>query len=191
MKQFDALRGKEEAEEETEDGTETEEDTGEWLNTEAETDTVAETDRVAETDEEVVGDYTTAVACAILFFSSVVFGVTVPNFGWIWCRSGGLCGSCSGSCRHSFSCSRLRHRPVAHYSKSGRGMAGQRRARPGRRRGGSKYLKRGPARSGRVPRKRGRGHGHGPQNRIRLAFVRGGAKSGDGKVCMRILLYFL
>ncbi|CAM9440263.1 unnamed protein product, partial [Pylaiella littoralis] len=48
-------------------------------------------------------------------------------------------------------------------------------------RGGSKYLKRGSARSGRVQRKRGRGCGHGPQSRVGRTFVRGGAKSSDGK----------
>lgn len=204
--QFSALRGEEDAEDEMEDGAETEDETGEGLCTEVETDEVAETDEVvdevadevAETDEVAVAvaveDHISAFARVISFFFSVVFGVTVFIFAWIGVVLTVSPAPAPAPADDVGQCPTRRNR-------SGRRMAGRHRARPGRGRGGkkytkhgrggSKYLKRGPARSGRVHRKRGRGRGHGPQSRVGCTFVRGGAKSSDGKVCMSQFIFLL
>lgn len=75
MNQFNVLHGAEDAEDETEDETGTEEEEAhEWFCTEA------EANEVVETDEVVVEEHTNAVACAISFFFSVVFAVTMFIF---------------------------------------------------------------------------------------------------------------
>ena len=73
-------------------------------------------------------------------------------------------------------------------NRSGRRMAGRRKAQPSRIKGqgGSKYLKRCPARNERVQRKRGRGGGQGGYRTTWSGAVRGGATPGDVKVCLRI-----
>lgn len=72
-------------------------------------------------------------------------------------------------------------------NRAGRRMAGRRGAQPSRTRGqgGSKYLKRCPARNERVQRKRGRGREQERHGTTWSGVVRGGAQPGDGKVCMR------
>lgn len=124
-----------------EDVTETEEETGEWLGTEAETDAVAETDEVA------VEHHTTSFACAISFLLAVVFAVTVFIFGWI----GVVLTVSPAPATVPAPADDIGQCPTTR-NRSGRRMAGRRQARPGRGRGGSKYLKR-LARSGRVQRK--------------------------------------
>lgn len=71
-------------------------------------------------------------------------------------------------------------------NRAGRRMAGRRKAQPSSRggQGGSKYLKRCPARDTRVERKRGGGRGQDARGKTWFGVVRGGAHPGDGKVCM-------
>jgi len=69
----------------------------------------------------------------------------------------------------------------------GRRVAGRRKAQPSKRggQGGSKYLKRCPARNTRVERKRGRGRGQEARGATWSGVVRGGAHPGDEEVRMR------
>lgn len=71
-------------------------------------------------------------------------------------------------------------------NRSGRRMAGRRKAQPSRvkGKGGSKYLKRCPARNERVQRKRGRGRGQEGYRTTWSGVVRGGAQPGEEEVCL-------
>lgn len=198
--QFSALRGEEDVADEMEDGAGTEEETGEGLCTEVETDEVS--DEVAETDEVAVAveDHITAFARVISFFFSVVFGVTVFIFDRIRVVLK-VSPAPAPTPAPALSPADDVGRCPTKRDRSGRRMDGRRRARSGRGRGGrkytkrgrggSKFLKRGPATSGRVQRKCGHERGHGPQSRVGRTFVRGGAKSSDGKVCIPQFIFLL
>ena len=71
-------------------------------------------------------------------------------------------------------------------NRAGRRVAGRCKAQPSSRggQGGSKYLKRCPARDTRVERKRGGGCGQEARGITWSGVVRGGAHPGDKKVCM-------
>lgn len=71
-------------------------------------------------------------------------------------------------------------------NRAGRRVAGRRKAQPTTRggHGGSKYLKRCPARDTRVERKRGGGRGQEAHGTTWTGVVRGGAHPGDEEVCM-------
>ena len=82
-------------------------------------------------------------------------------------------------------CSDQRRREGPRPHRWRRGVAGRRKARPSSRggQGGSKYLKRCPARDTRVQRKRRGGRGQEARETTWSGVVRGGAHPADGKVC--------
>lgn len=114
----------------------TEKEADDWFSTQAGANEVAETDEVEDTDEVVVEEHTNAVACAISFFFPVVFAVTVFIFGWIGvvvAPSPALAAAPAAvpaAVPPSAPADDVGQSPTTR-NRSGRRMAGRRRARPG------------------------------------------------------------
>ena len=85
------------------------------------------------------------------------------------------------------------HREGARPPRRGRRVAGRRKTKPSARggQGGSKYLKRCPARDTRVQRKRGGGREQEARRETWSGVVRGGAHPGDEEVCMFLTIFLL